>query len=465
MVLAESARVPTESCKEGVHMADQAISFQRQIPIRHTVDILVAGGGPAGFAAAITAARQGRSVFLAEGHTCFGGMGTAALVPAFMPFGDGVNFLAGGFGKELYDRLCEAGGTGPEDKRGTLGCVNIQVEVLKRVYDDMAVGSKIGFSFQTQVIGVEAHEGEVLHAVCSAKSGLFAVRARMFVDGTGDGDLAAWAGAPFEKGDANGNLMPGTLCSLWADIDWNAVRKSGLNQEKELPRAFKDKVFTLEDRHLPGMWRVGQNTGGGNIGHTFGVDSTDERSLTRALLWGRKSLLEYERFYRQYLKGYENMALVASGSLLGVRESRRIMGDYVLGLEDFKKRAVFADEIGRFSYPVDIHASTPDAQNFAKFEEEFKTLRYGKGENYGIPYRTLLPKGLRNVLVAGRCISSDRYVQGSVRVMPGCYITGQAAGLAAALAVEKNTDTRGISVPELQSRLKKLGAFLPNCRE
>lgn len=439
------------------------VSFKQQIPVRHDVDVFVAGGGPAGFAAAITAARQGRSVFLAEGHTCFGGMGTAALVPAFMPFGDGVNFLSGGFGKEVYDRLFDAGGTGPDDQHGTLGCVNIQVEVLKRVYDDMAAGSRLGFSFQTQVIGVAVRKGQVLHAVCSGKSGLFAVRAKVFVDGTGDGDIAAWAGAPFEKGDDGGHMMPGTLCSLWTGIDFDTVRKSGLNQEQELPRAFKDKVFTLEDRHLPGMWRVGKSTGGGNIGHTFGVDSTDERSLTKALLWGRKSLLEYERFYKQYLKGFENMTLVATGPLLGIRESRRITGDYVLNLEDFKKRAVFDDEIGRFSYPVDIHASTPDPKSSARFEEEFKTLRYGKGENYGIPYRTLLPKGLRNVLVAGRCISSDRYIQGSVRVMPGCYITGQAAGLASALAVEKDTDTRGISVPELQSRLKKLGAFLPNC--
>jgi len=134
----------------------------------------------------------------------------------------------------------------------------------------------------------------------------------------------------------------------------------------------------------------------------------------------------------------------------------------VLGLDDFKARAVFDDEIGRFAYPVDIHASTPDDEHFEKFEEEFRTLRYGPGESYGIPYRALVPRGLSNVLVAGRCVSADRYIQGSVRVMPACFITGQAAGLAAAIAVEQNTDTRGFAIAELQQRLKSIGAYLPN---
>ena len=157
------------------------------------------------------------------------------------------------------------------------------------------------------------------------------------------------------------------------------------------------------------------------------------------------------------------MTLVATGSLLGIRESRRITGDYVLCLDDFKKRAVFPDEIGRYCYPVDIHASKPDAANYKQFAEEFKTLRYKQGESYGIPYRVLVPQKLSNVLVAGRCVSSDRYIQGSIRVMPGCFITGQATGVAAAIAIEKGADTRGVPVPELQARLKKLGGYLPNC--
>jgi len=434
------------------------VTLQRRIPVRHDLDVFVAGGGPAGVAAALAAARQGRRVFLAERNVCFGGMGTGGMLPLFMPFTDGVNMLAGGIGAEIQKTLLQRGGTGPGSD------VTIRAEVLKRVCDELVLKAGADFTFQTELIAVEAERDRVTLAVLAAKSGIFAVRARMFLDCTGDGDLAAWAGAPFEKGDAQGNMMAGTLCSLWADVDWEAVHQGGrVSDESRLEDAFRDKVFTSDDRHLPGMFRVGERVGGGNIGHTFGLDSTDERSITQALLWARKSLPEYERYYKKYLKGFADMELVATASQLGARESRRILGDYVLCLEDFKRRAVFDDEIGRYSYPVDIHAARPDAASYRKYADEFRTLRYGKGENYGVPYRCLVPRGLTNVLVAGRCVSTDRYMQSSIRVMPGCFITGQAAGTAAAIAVEKKTDTRGFPVAELQRRLKAVGAFLPNC--
>jgi hypothetical protein len=192
------------------------------------------------------------------------------------------------------------------------------------------------------------------------------------------------------------------------------------------------------------------------------VDGTDERSITKALVYGRKLMDEYEVYYKKYLTGYEDMELMATGSLLGIRESRRIMGDYVLNLQDFLNRRVFEDEIGRYSYPVDIHASDASEESYTKFEREYTTLRYGPGESYGIPYRCLIPQNLENVLVAGRCVSTDRAMQASIRVMPGCYITGQAAGAAAALAARKEITTRQVKVSELQKLLKEMGAYLPN---
>lgn len=438
------------------------IDFQRNIPVRHEVDVLVAGGGPAGVAAALAARAQGASVFLAEGHSCFGGMGTAGLVPWFCVFGDSVNFYSDGVGRRIYDLLYERGGTSAAP--GSMSPA-IKPEVLKRIYDDLVTDSGAGFSLHTQIIAIQQDGPRLTHVICAAKSGIFAIAAKAFVDCTGDGDLCAWGGAPVEKGDENGGMMPGTLCTLWSGIDWErvkAARAEGLRDNSQCPRAIADGVFTIPDKHLPGMSMTSQQgQGGGNIGHTFDVDATDERSLTRGLIWGRKLTLEYERYYKEYLQGFENMELAATGSLLGIRETRRIMGDYVMVLEDFQSQAVFEDEIGRFNYPVDIHASTNDEAAHQKFMEEFTTLRYKTGESYGIPYRALVPRNLDNVLVAGRCISSDRYLQASVRVMPGCYITGQAAGTAAAMTADVG-DTRQVDVAELQQRLKKLGAFLPN---
>ncbi len=438
------------------------LDFSRRVEVRHDVDVFVAGGGPSGLAAATVAARQGAKVFLAEGHSCFGGMGTAAGLPALAFLGDGVNFVSSGFGSEVYDRIWSAGGAAPGTERSESPkdlFFIYKPEVLKRVYDGMAGDAGFEFSFHTQFLDVDVSGGMVDCAICSGKSGIFAVKAKIYIDATGDGDLCARAGAPFEKGDENGSMQPGTLCSLWTDIDWERVC---LCAEKELPKGFEKKIFSVEDRHLPGLFRTGLNSGWGNIGHTFGVDGTDERSVTKALIWGRKLALEYERFYKDCLKGYERMELLSTASLLGVRETRRIEGDYVLNLEDFKRRAVFEDEIGRFAYPVDIHPSKPSEETFKQFEDEFKNLRYKPGESYGIPYRCLLPKGLENVYVVGRSISCDRYIQGSVRVMPGCFITGQAAGMAAAIAAGKGVSTREVELRELQKALLKIGAFLPN---
>lgn len=449
--------VEGEGPSEATPVGKDEVVLEQRIPIRSDVDVFVAGGGPAGAAAAVTAARQGKRVFLAEANNCLGGMGTAGMLPIFMQFTDGEHALAAGIGAEIQRKLIKAGGTGPNSD------VTIRAEVLKRLYDDLLLQAGVDFTFLTRLIGVQTKKDRVTSAILAAKSGLFAVTARMYIDCTGDGDLAAWAGAPCEKGDAQGDVMPGTLCSLWANIDWKRVEDGGRwSDDSRLTQAFKDRVFTCEDRHLPGMSRVGKTLGGGNIGHVFGVDATDERSITKALIGGRKSLLEYEKYYKTYLKGFEQMEIAATASQLGLRESRRIIGDYVLDLTDFNKRAVFEDEIGRYCYPVDIHASTPDAEAHEKFAKDYATLRYKKGESYGIPYRILVPRNLSNVLVAGRCVSTDRYVQSSIRVMPGCFITGQAAGAAAALAIDENTHTRGFPVAMLQKRLKERGAYLPN---
>ncbi len=442
-----------------------SLTYTRSLPVRHEVDVFVAGGGPAGLAAAVTAARQGAKVFLAENQACLGGMGTAGLLPIFMPFGDQKHFYAGGFGREVYERLQRAGGMSADFKPGNL-CPKYLPETLKRVYDELVAEAGVEFCLHTAVIDVQTEGDRLAGVVCAGKSGVYAVRAKIYVDATGDGDLAAWAGAPFEKGDEAGRMMPGTLCSLWGGVDWEkageAWRAGGGSAEDLLAKGFAEKMFSVEDPHLPGIFNLFETIGGGNVGHSFGVDGTDERSLTKALVWARKILPEYERFYRKHVPGYAQAACLATASLFGVRETRRILGDYVLNLEDYDQNAVFPDEIGRFRYWIDIHPLVPDAEQWTK-HQSYRTARKEDGESYGIPYRTLTPRKVENLLVAGRCVSTDRYVQSSLRVMSGCFITGQAAGLAAALAAGQGRPPRQLGVSALQKGLKALGAFLPNC--
>lgn len=177
----------------GGEVSHDHVDFQRRIAVRHTVDVFVAGGGPAGVAAAVAAARQGARVFLAERNSCLGGMGTAGMLPVFMTFTDGVHMLAGGVGADVLQRLRASGGTGTDSG------LTIRAEVLKRVYDDLLLEAGVPFLFQTNLIAVECQAGQVSAAILAGKSGLFAVHAKLFLDCTGDGDLAAWAGTPSRK--------------------------------------------------------------------------------------------------------------------------------------------------------------------------------------------------------------------------------------------------------------------------
>lgn len=435
------------------------LSYRRELPVRYEYDVLVVGGGPAGCAAAVAAARQGARVMLVESQYCLGGQGTAGLVPAFMCFGDGVHFLADGIGREILERLWEEGRYA---QTGCAGSYSIRVEPLKRVYDQLLQEAGVKVLLGVSLTDVLTEEGRITACVLSGKSGVYAATAKVYIDTTGDADLAAWAGARFEKGDEQGRMMAGTLCSLWAGIDFS---KRTISDDERLEEAYQDGVFERLDLHLPGMWKISDGVGGGNIGHAYNVDGTDEASLTRALMESRRLLDQYERYYREYLPGYEKMELVATASMMGIRESRRIVGDYVLTLEDFKRQAVFEDEIGRYCYNVDIHASDNSKDSHEAFMKSHTGYRYKPGENYGIPYRALLPQGVSNLLTAGRCISTDRYMQSSVRVMPGCYITGQAAGVAAALCARNDVLPREVNVGEVQRVLRGMGAYLPSGQE
>ncbi len=433
------------------------IKFERDIRIKHTVDVFIAGGGPAGVAAAVTAARCGLSVYLAEKNQCFGGMGTSAMIPAFMRFSDGINFLSGGIGREIFNKLYG------ENADYTIEQFSIDTELLKKIYDEMMCQCGAEFSFESNIIDVICSEdGNISYAVIKGKEELFAVSARWFIDATGDGFLSIKAGADFCKGDEDGHMMPGTLCSFWGDIDWDrAVVDFGKDPDaRYLHQAFENKIFTINDHSLPGMWRMSSHYGGGNIGHAFDVDGTDEESITKSIIGIRKRISEYEVYYNKYVPGYEKAKLLKTADTLGIRETRRIVCEYMARNEDYFEYAVFDDEIGRYCYPMDVHSYNADGSD-APVSGIYNN-GYPKGKSYGISYRSILPKKTKNLLVAGRCIGAQRLISGSLRVMPCCYITGMAAGAAVVQAKEENCDIRSIDIAKMQFRLKNMGAFLPN---
>ena len=256
----------------------EQIRYTRSVPIRREVDLFVAGGGPSGVAAAVSAARSGLRVFLAESQGAFGGIGTLGCIPMFLGSSDGVRTLSRGLFTEVVERLAAAGAVAQKGVNlDNFNCVTFDPEALKRVLDDLVQQAGVQFSFFTTLVDVKKRGRTVDAAILSAKSGLFGVRARMMVDATGDGDLCVRAGAEFEKGDASGTLMPGSLASLWAGIDWQAAsrrRGPGESTEEMLRKAISDGVFTQHDLHLPGMFPTGASLGFGNIGHLYGIDNT-----------------------------------------------------------------------------------------------------------------------------------------------------------------------------------------------
>lgn len=433
------------------------MKYQREINLKYDVDVFVAGGGPAGVAASVTASRMGAKVFCAEKAQCFGGMATLALVPAFMRFSDGENFLAGGIGREIFDKHYG------KDADFTIKELPLDAEKLKVIYDEMMVESGVDFAFDTEVLDVEVTDGNIEYVVIRSGEEICAARAKVYVDATGNGTLSVKAGAPFEMGDEKGYMMPATLCTTWNGIDWSrALYDAGKDPDaRMLPKAFEDGVFSVKDPKLSGMWPFDKDRGGGNIGHAFGVDGTNAESVTEGILDARKRMKEYQYYYNHYLPGYENARLTSTANVLGIRESRRIIGEDYLTADAYFEHAVFENEIGRYAYPIDMHLSRIGEKE--KYEGIFEK-DYEKGRSYGIPFGCLVPKNTVNLLTAGRCVSGDREIIGSLRVMPGCFITGMASGAAAAISAIEEKSVRDIDIKKLQKNLKDMGAYLPNAK-
>ena len=465
----------------------QALTFD--LPVAADVDVLVVGGGPAGVAAALSAARSDARVLLVEQMGFLGGSATAAQVPAFCPFSDKQKSVVRGIGWEVLTGMLARTGRPipnpdvyevPQD-RARMDWVPIDVETLKCLYDDLceAAGVEVLFhTFVPEVVGSRpglhspGGEGHLAAVVLANKDGLSLARAKVFIDATGDADLAARAGCPFHQGDADGNTQGMTLCFTVA----NGSREAYLGYVYATGDGFLARLvaeareagdYDLPDASLVGLSFKNETVAGANLGHVYGRDATDARSLSRAEIEGRRVVQKLLPFLRKYVPGQQDLFLVSTGPYIGVRESRRIVGDYTLTLDDYLACRSFPDDIARNAYFIDIHAVTTEqaarAKSISDARGETTERRHyalPPGQSHGIPYRCLLPQGVENLLVAGRSLSADRAVQGAARVMPFCFAMGEAAGLAAAMAAHTTGRTRDVDVVALQARLRAQGAWL-----
>jgi hypothetical protein len=442
----------------------KSLTFTRELPLIDSYDVVVAGGGPAGCTAAIAAAREGTKTLLIESTGSLGGMGTSALVPAWCPFSDREKIIYRGLAQKIFEAGKKHMSHVPSD---AADWVAIDVEALKRVYDEMVSASGASILFQTQLCSVETDgNGGVTAIVVSNKQGLGAFTAKVYVDATGDGDLAAWAGAAYEKGDSTGEMMPVTHCFLLSNVDSFAFEHGQNvytgNKESPIHKILASGKYPLvKDNHMCAAL-VGPGTVGFNAGHLWDIDGCDPFGVSRGLMEGRRLAAQLRDGLAEFHPAFANSHLVSTGSLLGVRETRRILGDYVLTLEDYMRRTSFPDEICRNSYFLDIHAAKHEVEKMKDSNLQWERFEHYKpGESHGIPYRCLTPRDLTNVLVAGRSISCERIVQGSVRVMPVCLAMGEAAGMAAAMAAKDSGNVHQVDVQHLRTRLREEGAYLP----
>lgn len=442
----------------------------RKIPVEEGYDLVVAGGGPAGCAAAICAARLGIKVLLVEATGTLGGMGTSGQVCAFNPMADGEKMLVGGFGREivetLYERNFLSPGIDPSSWReNNHSWTSFQMEGLKLILDELAEESGVEVRFFTKVIDAEVDNGTVKGAVINNIEGYSYIKAPAFIDATGDAVLSALCGAAYrEAGKNTPNIMPSTLTALFTGVDWEEPSLQSQSPEcvELIEKEYQEGNFDQCDRHLVGLWRNGRETGYLNGGHLFGLQSANIKSLTSGMMKGRRLIQQYSTFLKKHSANCKNLELVSTASLMGVRESRRIVGEYELTLEDYLARRQFPDQIGVFSNFIDIHPYDCSKEEYERFlKEKTNSRNLGEKECFGLPYGILVPKGWKNLWVAGRCVSSDVMVQGSIRVMPACFIMGQAAGTAAVQAIHTNCEAAKIDRMLLLKTLGDNGAYLP----
>ncbi len=405
--------------------------------------VLVAGGGPAGIAAAVAAARRGAGTVLIERYGFLGGMATAGLVNPFMPWYVGRKPLVAGIFREMLDRMKAAGGFGARRAPQAF-----DPEVLKLAADQICQEAGVQVRLHTLVADVDVEGQRIRRLWSDSKSGREEWTAQVFVDCTGDADLAFRAGVSCEEGREGDHLtQPMTLNFRMA-----GVKIARMPSREEINRLFdkakaEGRVVCPRENVLwfhttrPGVVHF-------NTTRVTGKSGVRAEDLTDAEVEARRQAHDLARFLVSDVPGFEKAYLQQSGVQIGVRESRRIRGEYVLTGDDVVEARKFPDGIARCNYPIDIHSPTGAGTVIREVPE---------GDWYEISYRCLVPVGIDNLLVAGRCISATHEGQSSLRVMPQCFAMGQAAGTAAAMASERGRPPREVAAEELHAALREQG--------
>lgn len=405
------------------------INYARKVIYSGDYDVIVAGGGFAGITAAVASARKGMRTLLIEHYGFLGGTSTAGAVDEFWATVDGV----GNVFTEISDDLRKLNKVSEDGLR-------FDVEYLKYVLQDVVIRNGVALRLHSRVIDVVRNGDIVEHIIVHGKSGLEALKTKIVIDATGDGDVAALAGAEFKKGRESDErqLAMSLIYTMWDTKE---------EQKPVLPEGCPE-YKSRED--TPGYGSV-KREGGKLYTKTkvIGLDPTTTDGLTNAELLARQQVMSGVHYLQTH--GYSTYKLVSIATQIGVREGRRIIGDYVLTEEDLVNGREFTDAIALGTANIDFHdidSLGPNARQSRRLE---------KVPVYQIPYRCLLVRGIQNMLTAGKCISGTQIAQASYRQMPTCAALGQAAGTAAALAIKNNLKLRDISITELTNNLKKDG--------
>jgi hypothetical protein len=430
-------------------------------PVVQTYDVIVCGGGPAGFSAAVCAARSGSRVALIEQMGVLGGAGVTNGVNVFtFGYHDGRRMIMGGMFQEIYQRLLEKDSIIPHWQHGW---EPFNMETYKLILDDLMVEENVDVYLESTVCASKMDGRKIDTVVLNTLQGLVGLKADIFVDATGDAHLSMVSGVPYEIGrDSDKAIQPYTMMFFVGGVDIDQIkiysRDNSFTTEDGRSfidgNGFRDFIEKANARGLDfipkktigSMYNIPWLPGvvGINFGRVFADSKLNPVQLFRDTHIGRQQVQEAILILQGYFPGFEKCYLIDSSPKIGRRESRRIKGKYTMTAKDVVEQKQFDDVVAQACYMIDIHGPTDATYELVKLPPQ---------THYDIPYRCLVPQNVDNLLVAGRCISTTHEALGAVRVQPICMAMGQAVGVAASLCVKHHTAPENVSVSELQQEL------------